>query len=377
MIRIRLILLLIVFEIMAGKVPMSVAEEPLKVESVVVTGIGIDADKALQNAIRNAVEQVVGIYVNSESLVRNNILIKDEILTHSGGYVQETQIISTENSDGLISLKLRAVVASTRIKNKIQSLNIAIKKMDGGGLFAEAYSKIETDKSATTMLEILGNKYPQSAYEISVGKPVVASTDHNTNSAVVDVPVTFKWDKRYIDELKEVYSSVASKTMDNFYLPRGYGGPHEYWEQWVPVCFTTLNLLKTGYASRCFEISTKVIGKTDKRSNLSNAEFLFMLPEDISLSILFKDLNGNTVEIHKDELTQHDSYNWLVSDRNKFVNIGITQGNKPSPPNVLHSFHTPIIYVENGTTEHNVKVKIDTNNLKMITEVNASIDSIP
>ena len=34
-----------------------------------VTGIGEDSDSALRDAIRNAVEQVVGTYINSETLV--------------------------------------------------------------------------------------------------------------------------------------------------------------------------------------------------------------------------------------------------------------------------------------------------------------------
>lgn len=64
------------------------AEEPEKTEKVVATGYGVNADKAKENAVRNAVEQVIGTYVTSDTIVKNSQLVKDEILSFSGGYVK-------------------------------------------------------------------------------------------------------------------------------------------------------------------------------------------------------------------------------------------------------------------------------------------------
>jgi hypothetical protein len=48
------------------------AGEQEKTESVIVTGYGVDVDKARENAIKNAVQQVVGVYVASDTIVKNN-----------------------------------------------------------------------------------------------------------------------------------------------------------------------------------------------------------------------------------------------------------------------------------------------------------------
>src|SRR3989338_876819 len=147
------------------------AEEAEKIEKVVTTGIGVDIDRAKQNAIRNAVEQVIGSYVSSDTIVKNSQLLKDEILSYSGGYLKEMKIISQgQNDDGLFAVQIEAVVVSTKLKRKIESLNIATKKVEGKSLFGEAASKINKQKDASGLLKNILSKYPQAAYDIKVGK---------------------------------------------------------------------------------------------------------------------------------------------------------------------------------------------------------------
>ena len=55
---------------------------------VVASGVGVDADKALQNALMNAVQQAVGLVVDAGTLVKNEAIVKDQILTYSDGYVE-------------------------------------------------------------------------------------------------------------------------------------------------------------------------------------------------------------------------------------------------------------------------------------------------
>ena len=46
-------------------------------KEVIVTGIGTDPDKAVQNAFSQAIEQTVGLLVESETVVKNDRLIHD------------------------------------------------------------------------------------------------------------------------------------------------------------------------------------------------------------------------------------------------------------------------------------------------------------
>ena len=369
-------LILFVFQIFFSTLPPAFAEEAVKTEKVVVTGVGIDADRALQNAVRNAVEQVVGTYVSSDTIIKNNVLIKDQILAHSGGYVKESKIISTGQSEGLVNINLEAVVVSTTLKRKIEDLNIAIKKVDGGGLFAEAFSKLDSDKSATALIQNNLRKYPQAAYNIDVGKPEIAAINHGDNTVDVKVRVAIKWDKDYLSEVKDVLSQVATKKIDNFHFD---GKDASYYKLFnsstsTPVCFTQLNFLKTAYASRCFMVPNNLIdGVKSFLHQKQNYSKGLISRDDMSLTVLLNDSNGTAVEMYKHKFEMKDSYNYLA-DKTKLAPDFYPSEYSFTPPNTVIGIFTPVFVVEDGTSEHDVVMNINADNLKTITEIKVTLD---
>ena len=50
-------------------------------KSVTTTGYGVTATDAENDALRNAVENTVGVLVDSNTLVENNMLIQNQIYT--------------------------------------------------------------------------------------------------------------------------------------------------------------------------------------------------------------------------------------------------------------------------------------------------------
>lgn len=189
----------------------TIANELEKTEIITSIGMGVDADKARKNAIRNAVEQVVGTFVTSDTMVKDSALIKDEILTFSSGYVKESKVISTETVDDLIRVRLEAVVVSTRLKQKIQSLNIAMIKVDNESLFGEAFSKIDENVSKIQVFNRLMSKYPKAAYVIHLEKPVIKRTDSATNIVTITLNMKLRWDQTFLEEFNNTLSSIALK----------------------------------------------------------------------------------------------------------------------------------------------------------------------
>lgn len=61
---------------------------------VTVSGHGVDKDSAFKNAVRTAVEQVVGVYINSNTIVSNAQVELDKIYTASEGYVNSFSIVN-------------------------------------------------------------------------------------------------------------------------------------------------------------------------------------------------------------------------------------------------------------------------------------------
>ena len=69
-------------------------------QEVTVDGVGIDKDSAVRDAMRNAVENVIGTYIDSRTLVEKSIVELDEIYAKSQGFVKNIRILDETNLDG-------------------------------------------------------------------------------------------------------------------------------------------------------------------------------------------------------------------------------------------------------------------------------------
>ena len=74
-------------------------------QEVTVTGTGIDRDSALRDAERMAVEQIVGTYVDSQTLVASAMVELDEIYTKADGYTRLVSVIQEGQTAGGYTVK--------------------------------------------------------------------------------------------------------------------------------------------------------------------------------------------------------------------------------------------------------------------------------
>ncbi len=61
--------------------------------SIVQGDLAKARDDAIENALRNAVEQTVGMLLSSETITKNFMTIDDRIYSRSTGYVQRLSLI--------------------------------------------------------------------------------------------------------------------------------------------------------------------------------------------------------------------------------------------------------------------------------------------
>ena len=87
--------------------------------SVKGKGVGVDETAALKDAYRDAVETAVGMFVDAEQLVKNDELIKDEILTQSNAYIEGYKVLEKGASGGLTTVKIQARVRKQLLTKKI------------------------------------------------------------------------------------------------------------------------------------------------------------------------------------------------------------------------------------------------------------------
>jgi len=114
---------------------------PLQARATEVTADGMAAiingniagakNQALLNAQRAAVEQGVGLILDSKTQSENFQVIKDEVLTSSQGYVTKYLIVSEGQTTDRTAykVKIKAEVATNLLTDKLSALRILNKKM--------------------------------------------------------------------------------------------------------------------------------------------------------------------------------------------------------------------------------------------------------
>jgi hypothetical protein len=81
-------------------------------------------ERALDDALRRAVEQAVGIQVSADTLTERYRVIHDKILAQTSGYIRTYRIISEKRTNGLFRVKISAEVATGNLRNDLQSLGL-------------------------------------------------------------------------------------------------------------------------------------------------------------------------------------------------------------------------------------------------------------
>ena len=85
-------------------------------------------DQALDDALRKAVEQGVGTFITSETMVRNFQLIQDNIYSNSRGYVSSYRIVDEGVDDDLYRVVIRARVKSGMVEDDLAAIGILLEE---------------------------------------------------------------------------------------------------------------------------------------------------------------------------------------------------------------------------------------------------------
>ncbi|MBR2508132.1 MAG: LPP20 family lipoprotein [Lentisphaeria bacterium] len=116
-----------------------------ELQTAIARGIGSTSDAALKDALNQAVQQVVGSLVSSEAFVKNDELIKEQVLTYSDGFVQKYEVLkpAKSHSSGLVEITIKAFVAQKKLQKRLESVNILKVKVEGA---QNIWAQLETEK---------------------------------------------------------------------------------------------------------------------------------------------------------------------------------------------------------------------------------------
>ena len=98
---------------------------PAFAAEVVAEGFGETRDEAVYRAEQAAVEQVVGTYIDANTLVENAVVQLDELYAASQGFVNGVEILSVERRDGGYFVRAKMNVeseANTELMSRLETI---------------------------------------------------------------------------------------------------------------------------------------------------------------------------------------------------------------------------------------------------------------
>ncbi len=98
-------------------------------EAAIIDGDKASArDKAIDDALRKAVESAVGTMISSETITENYQLISDRIYSQAEGYVRSYKITDEREDDGVVIVEIRAQVSTGAVSKDLQGLKTLLKR---------------------------------------------------------------------------------------------------------------------------------------------------------------------------------------------------------------------------------------------------------
>lgn len=133
MIRLVKSLCMMVLGVAALALPV-IAQESRTVAAEGVAAIQGDArdiarDAALEDAQKRAVEQAIGILIDSQTQVENYQLISDKILAQTKGYIKRYNVTSETVDSGLLRVRINAEVALGQLTEDLSGIGILLGRM--------------------------------------------------------------------------------------------------------------------------------------------------------------------------------------------------------------------------------------------------------
>jgi hypothetical protein len=183
---------------------------------VTVTGVGANEEDAKRQAYRNAVQSVVGAMVVAETLVENNELVNDKILSHSDGYVTRVEQVgqTVPLQGGLVEVTMLVTVRSQQLREKLRAENISVIEVDGQSLFARAATQSEQTRDAAAIVAdfLKGANLPSSLISAAadIGQAEVAESG-GTATVRVPISVTVNMDayNQFVGGLKKTLTDLG------------------------------------------------------------------------------------------------------------------------------------------------------------------------
>ncbi|MCF8352163.1 MAG: hypothetical protein K9H15_13435 [Bacteroidales bacterium] len=190
-------------------------------KKVITSAYGETPEKALENALRNAVEEAVGALVSSETIIENDDIVKDEVLSYSKGFIKTYKKLSEEKDDGDYKVSVVAIITQKQLIEKLEATGVKV-EYQTSGMFAQlqAWDKMKREEfeMAKRILTVdMDKKFPVAYdFQVSVGAPERSGDFYYVGTKILAKP-NGNFDA-IIQNTKAVLNEIAYEAREYSYL---------------------------------------------------------------------------------------------------------------------------------------------------------------
>ena len=180
-----------------------------------VTASGKTVVEAKRLCFRYAVEQAMGVAIQSEREIVNNEVAKNYILSHSSGFVEDYRVVAVRQENNQFTVDMEVYVRPTIRDEYILHSARAGQKIDGEFVENSISTYEDQRKSGDQLLLSVLRNYPEKALELEV-EPVNFKMDDKNRFLYAEITYRLRFSDNYLQSLSQVLAQVKDRECSAF-----------------------------------------------------------------------------------------------------------------------------------------------------------------
>lgn len=183
--------------------------------AIQVSGEGVTLDHALDNAFKVAIDNEVGVIIDTERHLRDREIIHNQILSYSAGYIKSYRIVHHITVMDLHHVTVDVEVASSKLKDFLLSSNHNSDSFNIDNIKTQIRLYKEQQIDGKKLLQNTLKYFPNEAFSIVSYDFNILADFHDPNKFYLQVPYSIWWDQSYLNALQELLTLFVAEPYNN------------------------------------------------------------------------------------------------------------------------------------------------------------------
>ena len=164
-------------------------------------------ERSRARCFKLAVEQSIGSLMLSETHVRDNVRLRQDIIEYSSGYIDRYTILDKQTDDGAIKLVMEVTVAESKIADRVLNSTKTTEAIDGDRLSTITNSFLAQQRQGSRVVGTVAKDFTAQAFDIKISG-IQLVQDYN-RGVTMQVTYDMSWNWKYFQSINEALKTIA------------------------------------------------------------------------------------------------------------------------------------------------------------------------